>query len=274
MRGVPMSDTIRLTFDKDCIGTLLRIETPDGKVVSRKEDNEYLDLGYLREFIGCEVIQVYAPKDNPSEGVRQDKLLRKLVNVEVDEGGSAKAGKTVYYLEFSDPYEENTPTEEVAPVEPPQATEVPNSPNPRAQKGPSMVDQLSDTNTFEWPLRDMLEKGDLVLLINAAVGQPISYARIEYIEACKTIGNKLVGILQLVPGSAQLIPAELPVECLKMKNPAGFKLPGAPFPMALSYFPLMKHRTIVSAPPPSSGMFRQGGRPNRPDMPPAGGLMR
>jgi hypothetical protein len=98
-----MFDIIRITCDKDNIGTITRIETPDGRIVNRKDDQEFLDLDYLREFIGCEVLLVWAPRNNPEKPEKQDKLSRKLVAVKVDEQETERAGRTVYYLEFSEP---------------------------------------------------------------------------------------------------------------------------------------------------------------------------
>lgn len=100
-----MTGQIQITCDKDYTGTILMIVTPDGQTKIRKEDEDFIDLGYLKEFIGCEVLEYSAPESALSEAVRKDEPPRRLIAVEKDEDLSILARKTIYYLEMSDPIE-------------------------------------------------------------------------------------------------------------------------------------------------------------------------
>jgi hypothetical protein len=103
-----------------------------------------------------------------------------------------------------------------------------------------------------------LEIGDICILFNAARLIPLTYARIEHIAASKIIGQKIVGILQLIPGRASYFSADVPLDCIKIEDAAGFSGKAAPFPLLLKYFPMLKKQTILTPPKPGEGMFRQG----------------
>jgi hypothetical protein len=89
---------ITLAYDKDFIGTILRISTPDGNVLFRKENEEYLNFEYLKPFIGCDVVTVETTKENPSVDLGPSKLIGKLSAINLDEKETAKANRNIYYL--------------------------------------------------------------------------------------------------------------------------------------------------------------------------------
>lgn len=95
---------ITIAFDKECIGTILRIDTPDGKRVVRG-DERYLDLEFLKPFIGNPLKLITVDKRDPN--IEVEEFTSKIPNydvpqilkeVKLDDLLTKEAGKPIFYL--------------------------------------------------------------------------------------------------------------------------------------------------------------------------------
>lgn len=109
--------------------------------------------------------------------------------------------------------------------------------------------RFDDPNFSEFPTdREYLEKGDMCILTNADNEGFVNYARIEFKDVSKIIGQVICGIMFLTPGVPQLMIGEIPKDALKLKDAAVFSPPGAPDGLKLRfrYLPIIKKSSMLA----------------------------